>query len=68
MAVVCFLEHLCHLQKNPMKTALKSILVVLWYFLSKNAYAASDGGILQASNAGLLLLFLLVAIILLPRK
>ena len=51
-----------------MKTALKSILVLVCYFLSKNAYAAPDGGILQASNAGLLLVFLLVAIILLPRK
>ncbi len=53
---------------KPMKTALKSILVLVCYFLSKNAYAAPDGGILQDSNAGLLLALFLVAIILSPRK
>jgi len=51
-----------------MKTALKFILVLVCYFLSKNAYAAPDVVILPGFNAGLLLVFLLVAIILLPRK
>jgi multisubunit Na+/H+ antiporter MnhB subunit len=54
--------------RNLMKTALKSILVFVCYFLSKNAYAAPDGGILQASNTGLLLVLLFIAIILLPRR